>query len=90
MELKFTETYTIDFGEAGEVDCEVMGYYTRGVRASGEYGPPENYDPGSASELRVVKVMIGRDDVIKSIAKADMDLIEENLLYEFDCEEENT
>lgn len=88
MQKKYTVTHTIDFGEAGEEDCMVTCYYGRGVRPSGEYGPPENYDPGSISELCVVKVELDGVEVTGAICKKQMDLIEEQLCYKFDCEDD--
>lgn len=88
MQKKYTVTHTIDFGEAGEEDCMVTCYYERGVRPSGEYGPPEDYDPGSASDVDIVKITLNGDDVTALVSKNDKELIEEQLCYEFDCEDD--
>ena len=88
MQKKYTVKHTIDFGESGEEDCMVTCYYGRGIRPSGEYGPPEDYDPGCESELEIVKITLNGDDVTALVSKNDKELIEESLCYEFDCEDD--
>ena len=87
MEQKFTETYTIDFDGIGEVDCMVTGFYTRGVRASGDYGPPENYDPGSASEVVVTEIIANGHNLTSYLDGDKIFKLEEDLCYKFDCQD---
>ena len=88
MEHKFIETHTIDLDYIGEVDCMVEGFYTREVRASGEYGPPEDYDPGCASELYVTSVTCDGIEITGGISSRQMDEIEEALLEKFDSQDD--
>lgn len=87
MEFKFTEEHTIDLEYIGEVDCMVKGVYTREVPASGEYGLPEDYDPGCASELYVTSVTCDGIEITGGISSKQMDEIEESLLEKFDSQD---
>ena len=87
MEQKFTETYTIDLEYIGEVDCMVTGVYTREVPAIGEYGPPEDYDPGCSSELYVTSITCDGIEITGGISSKQMDEIEEALLTKFDSQD---
>ena len=87
MELKFIEPHTIDLDYIGEVDCMVAGFYTPEVRASGESGLPEDYDPGCSSELYVTSVTCDGIEITGGISSKQMDEIEEALLTKFDSQD---
>ena len=87
MELKFIEPHTIDLEYIGEVDCMVTGVYTREVPASGEYGPPEYYDPGCPSELYVTSITCDGIEITGGISPKQMDEIEEALFTKFDSQD---
>lgn len=48
---------TGDVPEADEVEVEVSFTVAWGSPETGNYGPPEDYDPGSASEVEDLKLL---------------------------------
>ena len=48
---------TGDFPETDEVEVEVSFTVAWGSPETGHYGPPEDYDPGSASEVEDLKLL---------------------------------
>lgn len=59
-----------------ETEVEVEYELTGGSDPSGEYGPPENYDPGSSPEMTVTKP----DD----LTEAELERFEEEVMNDPD------
>lgn len=48
------------FGEDFQANLEIE-VYDYGSPESGRFGPPENYDPGSAPDFRVISITLQQD-----------------------------
>jgi hypothetical protein len=59
MARTYFRYFTRDVGET-EVHCEYS--FDGGSSPSGEFGPPENYDPGCSAEVCVVDCWLASDD----------------------------
>lgn len=63
MAKRYTHETTVcldtsgDYDDSADFDVKVEFSVAWGSAPSGEYGPPENYDPGSASEVEDIKVV---------------------------------
>ena len=86
--IRRTVTITLDLGDIGEqdVDCDVI--YVAGARESGQWGLPEDYDPGCESEVDILRaVIVGTDWDVKKIL-TDPDEIADRIADELDDEEQ--
>lgn len=59
MAKRYTYETTVQLGsdESSEFDVKVTFSVAWGSPETGNFGPPENYDPGSASEVEDIKVV---------------------------------
>jgi len=84
----YVETRTIDLGAIGEVDCDISYNCYPGTPESGRMGLPENYDPGSASEVCITSIWFkGLFNIQKLFSESAIEKLEEEIRIECDEEE---
>lgn len=56
-------TQVVNLGILGYHNVEFEVLYSPGASGAGQFGPPENYDPGKASEIDILKATLNGMDV---------------------------
>ena len=86
--IQLTERKTLDLGQLGEQDCMINMHYTKGTPESGRFGLPENYDPGSDSELWISSIILNEVDLVPLFAPGKLNELIDQLKLELDEQEE--
>lgn len=82
--IHMAERKTLDLGQLGEQDCIVNFHYKKGTPESGRCGLPENYDPGSDSELWISAIILNEVDLVPLFAPVKLNELIEQLKIELD------
>jgi len=83
----YVETRTIDLGAIGEVDCYIAYQYYPGMPETCRMGLPEDYDPGSASEVVINTILYRGVHLTTLFDKEYISRLENEIRIECDEEE---